>query len=142
MTNRSAQPRRPVVLVVDDEAAVRRLVSRILREGGGYDVIEAEDGLEALRIVEENLDRIDLVLTDIKMPVVDGIRLGHTLETLRPELPMAYMSGFGPEATALLRADLLEHCFITKPFTTDALISLVRRCLKPPRDSRDLVLTG
>jgi two-component system cell cycle sensor histidine kinase/response regulator CckA len=139
MAQSHAHPQRQVVLVVDDEAPVRRLVARILQEGG-YEVIEAEGGLEALKIIEDNLQRIDLVLSDIKMPVVDGIRLGHALAALRPELPMAYMSGYGPEATAMLRPDLLEHCFITKPFTTDALISLVRRCLKPPRDSKDLLL--
>lgn len=141
MAEATEHPRPPVVLVVDDEAGVRRLVVRMLQEGG-FEVIEAGDGLEALRIIEGELRQIDLVLTDIRMPVVDGVRLGNTLAELRPELPLAYMSGFGPETTALLRADLLERCFLAKPFSTEALISLVRRCLKPPRDSRDLALTN
>lgn len=122
--------RQRMVLVVDDEATVRRMVVRILREGG-YEVIEAGDGLEALKVVEDWLWPIDLVLTDIKMPVLDGIRLGQAIADVRPELPLAYMSGFGPEVTNMLRADLLEACFITKPFSADALLTLVRRCLKP-----------
>jgi DNA-binding NtrC family response regulator len=123
--------RQPTVLVVDDEATVRRMVARILRDGG-YEVIEAGDGLEALKVVEESLWPVDLVLTDIKMPVLDGIRLGQAIADVRPELPLAYMSGFGPEVTHMLRADLLEACFISKPFSADALLTLVRRCLKPP----------
>jgi two-component system, cell cycle sensor histidine kinase and response regulator CckA len=131
MTEATEPSRQPVVLVVDDEATVRRMVVRILREGG-YEAIEAGDGLEALKVVEDWLWPIDLVLTDIKMPVLDGIRLGQAIADVRPDLPLAYMSGFGPEATNMLRADLLEACFIAKPFSADALLTLVRRCLKPP----------
>jgi two-component system cell cycle sensor histidine kinase/response regulator CckA len=130
MTESTERPRRPMVLVVDDEAAVRRLIARILHEGG-YEVIEAGNGLEALKIVEDDLWPIDLVLTDIKMPVLDGIRLGQVIADLRPELSLAYMSGFGSEVTSLLRTDLREHCFIAKPFSSDAILSLVQRCLKP-----------
>jgi two-component system cell cycle sensor histidine kinase/response regulator CckA len=131
MTESTERPRRPMVLVVDDEAAVRRLIARILHEGG-YEVIEAGDGLQALKIVEDDLWPIDLVLTDIKMPVLDGIRLGQAIADLRPDLSLAYMSGFGSEVTNLLRTDLREQCFIAKPFSSDAILALVQRCLKPP----------
>ena len=141
MTEATPNRQRALVLVVDDEPGVRRMIARILHEGG-YDAIEAGDGFEAIKVIEKNLWPVDLVLTDIKMPGMDGVRLGQILSDIRPGLPFAYMSGFGAEATDSLRADLVEHCFIAKPFSPDALLSLVRRCLRPPRPSHDLTLTN
>src|SRR6185436_14413579 len=85
---------RPRVLVVDDEPFIRRLTARVLTEAG-YDVVTASDGLEAQSIVGEHDSGIDLVLTDIQMPNVDGLQLGRALSVLHPDMPVIYMSGFG-----------------------------------------------
>jgi CheY-like chemotaxis protein len=90
---------RPRVLVVDDEPFIRRLTARILTEAG-YDVVTATDGQEAQTIAGDSESALDLVLTDIQMPNVDGLQLGRALAVLHPNLPVIYMSGFGGIATS------------------------------------------
>lgn len=116
---------RPRVLVVDDEPILRRFVAQVLT-AAGYEVLTAVDGREAQAIAEHADAALDLVLTDIRMPNLDGLELGRALAALRPQLPVIYMSGFGPPA-----ADMSALRFIAKPFHPDELLAEMHRVLPP-----------
>ncbi len=117
--------------MVDDEEAVRHLASRMLI-WMGYQVLEARHGREALATVEEHNGPIHLVLTDIKMPGMNGRELGRHIEERWPSIPILYMSGFASE---VFRDGLLEPGapFLAKPFTQDDLSTRVRAMLEPAR---------
>ncbi len=119
--------RRVTVLVVEDEPAIRRLVSRILGRRG-YEVLVAPDGETGLRRFSERED-IDLVLTDIVMPGLDGVGLAQELRTRRPGLPVLFMSGYpGDNRPGLDEEDL--DLLIDKPFTPDQLLERVEQVLR------------
>ena len=130
-----ARPERPqggyTVLVVDDEEAVRRLASRMLT-WAGYQALEASHGREALATIEGHHSPIHLILTDIKMPGMNGRELGRHIEARWPGKPILYMSGFASE---VFRGGLLEAGapFLAKPFTQDDLASKVRALLETAR---------
>jgi PAS domain S-box-containing protein len=108
------------VLVVDDEASVRRTVSRVL-EVLGCTALLAEDGIVAVERVRKFDRPIDLVLLDLTMPIMDGVQTLRELRRMRPDLPVVLMSGFA-ETHAL--AKFGEHRlsgFLQKPFTIDDL---------------------
>jgi two-component system cell cycle sensor histidine kinase/response regulator CckA len=115
------------VLVVDDEEAVRRLAIRMLT-WAGYQAIEARHGREALAAIEQHPGPVHLVLTDIKMPGMNGRELGRLVEERWPGKPILYMSGFASE---VFRGGLLEPGapFLAKPFTQDDLAAKVRSLL-------------
>jgi two-component system cell cycle sensor histidine kinase/response regulator CckA len=132
----SAQrPERPpggyTVLVVDDEEPVRALACRMLT-WTGYQALEARHGREALATIEEHDGPVHLVLTDIKMPGMNGRELGRRIEERWPGKPIIYMSGFASE---VFRNGLLEPGapFLAKPFTQDDLASKVRTLLEGQR---------
>ena len=108
-------------LVVDDEPLVRHLVRRIL-EPEVCSVVEVEDGETALRLIERELESIDVVLTDLAMPGIDGFDVVAVLSRHRPDLPVLCMSGYVSPATASGR---LAVPFIQKPFTAEALCDAV-----------------
>jgi CheY-like chemotaxis protein len=116
------------ILVVEDEDVVRTLACRGLREQG-YTVLEAKHGREALEQVEQNHQRIDLVISDVVMPELSGRELGNRLGVLRPELPVLYMSGYTGED--VIQRGLLEPGvpFQQKPFTPEGLARKVREML-------------
>ena len=120
---------RPRVLVVDDEAIVRRIAAQILT-AAGFDVLTAVDGQEAYAIASHLDADLSLVLTDVRMPNMDGLELGRALATLRPGLPVLYMSGFGAPASS---AEVPAARFIEKPFLPDHLLEGVWGVL-PPAD--------
>lgn len=127
-----ARPARPpggfTVLVVDDEEPVRRLAGRMLT-WMGHQALEARHGREALATIEEHPGPIHLILTDIKMPGMNGRELGRQIEARWPGKPILYMSGFASE---IFRSGLLEQDapFIAKPFTQDDLAAKVRAMLE------------
>jgi CheY-like chemotaxis protein len=129
------RPERPsggyTILVVDDEEAVRRLASRMITWMGNQ-VLEARHAREALATIEEHNGPIHLVVTDIKMPGMNGRELGRIIEQRWPGLPILYMSGFASE---VFRDGLLEPGapFLPKPFTQDDLAARVRATLEPER---------
>ncbi len=134
----SSSARRPehppggyTVLVVDDEEAVRRLACRMLT-WTGYQALEARHGREALATIEEHNGPVHLVLTDIKMPGMNGRELGRQVEERWPGKPVLYMSGFAAE---VFRSGLLEldAPFLAKPFTQDDLAAKVRALLDVKR---------
>ena len=116
------------ILVVDDEPVIRRFAARVL-EDEGFQVLEAEDGAEAPRVLGERLSDVDAVLSDIVMPKVNGVELLQVLTTIRPSLPVLLMSGY---ANAQLEGmGIAAPCAILpKPFAAEQLIEEVRRCLR------------
>ena len=116
------------ILVVDDEEAVRRLASRMIIWMGNQ-ALEARHAREAIATIEEHNGPIHLVLTDIKMPGMNGRELGRIVEERWPGTPILYMSGFASE---VFRDGLLEPGapFLAKPFTQDDLAQRVRTMLE------------
>jgi len=116
------------VLVVEDEDLVRALAVRALRSFG-YTCLHAHDADEALRLLDENGTRVDLVITDVVMPGMSGRELGDRLARLRPGVPVVYMSGFTDED--VIRRGMLEEGrpFLQKPFTPHDLARAVREAL-------------
>jgi PAS domain S-box-containing protein len=116
------------ILLVEDEEAVRGLTSRIL-EKQGYRVIVAEHGRQAMDIASREEGRIDLVLTDIVMPGMNGRGLVERLAGIRPRIKSLYMSGYTDDD--IIRRGFIEpsKSFLQKPFTSDALLQTVRKVL-------------
>ena len=112
-------PRPAVVLVVDDDASVLIASRRILAKYG-YTVLEAPGGEEALEVARANADRIDVVLTDVRMPGLDGPSLVHRLASMLPVLRVVYMSGY---TDGRLDQELPApgRAFLAKPFTVEQL---------------------
>jgi PAS domain S-box-containing protein len=116
-----------VVMVVDDDAALRALCCRALKERG-YTVLEAETPAEALSFSTKYSGRIDAVVADVVMPNTTGPELIEELLRTRPDLRVLYMSGYADHD--LLRALESSHC-LEKPFTPDALARKLRQVLNP-----------
>ncbi len=115
------------VLVVDDEPMVRKYVARIL-EGDGYEVLEAEDGQEALDLLEAGDGTVDCVVSDVVMPRLNGVALLEALSVRFPALPVVLMSGYGTDELA--QRGISPPCAIlAKPFAPERLLEEVRRCL-------------
>ena len=116
------------ILLVEDEEAVRGLTSRIL-EKQGYRVIAAQHGREAMEIASKESGRIDLVLTDVVMPGMNGRGLVERLTGIRPRIKSLYMSGYTDDD--IIRRGFIEpsRSFLQKPFTSDNLLQTVRKVL-------------
>jgi CheY-like chemotaxis protein len=115
------------ILLVEDEHAVRRLTRRLL-ERGGYRVFDAEDGVAALAAAA-SLPNLDLLLTDITMPRLDGVALAEALRAKNPRLKVLLMSGY-PTTESVGRAPSeLRHSLLPKPFTQEQLLTRVRTAL-------------
>jgi len=117
--------RRATLLVVEDEDALRASICRMLR-AHGYEVLEAGDGARALRLLEDpSAAPVELVLTDLRMPVMDGRQLASTLARLRPSLPIVFMSGYTAQLMDL-RLVSPHDDFLAKPFREADLLAAVR----------------
>lgn len=110
---------RQTVLVVEDEPALRELAAAILDETG-YHVLQAGDGHEAIAVAEAHPGRIDLLLTDVVMPLVSGPELARRLRQLRPGTPILYMTGYTDSRLVNRGFDPLSQ-IIHKPFDPDEL---------------------
>lgn len=110
------------ILLVDDDDIVRD-VTRATLEASGYDVTEAPDGARALGLVEEQ--DFDLVLADLVMPVMPGPALARRLRTLRPDLPILFISGYADSGTE----DVEDILVVPKPFTIAVLRARVHAAL-------------
>jgi two-component system cell cycle sensor histidine kinase/response regulator CckA len=116
------------VLVVEDQEEVRTMAARTLAYEG-YRVIEASNGQDALEMLERCGGEVELVLSDLAMPTLDGRRLGDRIREWRPGLPVLFMSGFGEEDVTR-RGLLVEGSpFIQKPFSPRDLVRRVRELL-------------
>jgi two-component system cell cycle sensor histidine kinase/response regulator CckA len=116
------------ILLVEDEEAVRSLTSRILKKQG-YRVMAAQHGREAMEMAAKEEGRIDLVLTDVVMPGMNGRGLVERLTGIRPRIKSLYMSGYTDDD--IIRRGFIEpsKSFLQKPFTSDALLQTVRKVL-------------
>ncbi len=121
-----------IVLLVEDEASLLRLTRNLL-EMSGYTVLEAKDGTEALRISQEYAGAIDLLLTDIVMPGINGRALAQQLSQQRPDMKILFMSGYTGQGIG--EKEYLErgHLFLQKPVTRETLTRKVSEALRSPR---------
>lgn len=115
------------ILLVEDEAEVRTLTREMLARQG-YEVLEAGSGTEALRLWETNRNSISLLLTDVIMPQMSGHELAERLQAQRPDLKVLYMSGYTGDVIARHGVST-EAAFLQKPFTHDVLARKVRQVL-------------
>jgi len=129
------RPGTETILVVEDDAEVRKLAAEMLSRHG-YAVLEAASGPEALRIWKQRASSIDLILTDVVMPSMAGPELAAKLIAERAGLKVLYMSGYPEEVMAKHGLTASESTFLHKPFTSDALIHSVRLVLDTERDER------
>jgi hypothetical protein len=116
------------ILLVEDEDSMRELTHHCL-EKGGYTVLQARDGTEALEIVKEFSKPIRLLLTDVIMPGISGRELADRLSRSRPRMKVLYMSGYTDDHIA--HHGVLEHgvSLLEKPFDPETLLTKVREVL-------------
>jgi nitrogen regulation protein NR(I) len=120
-------PERKQVLIVDDEPNLRKILSAQLTRDG-YDVLTAEDGEQGLQLLREH--HIDLVITDLKMPKVDGMTLLKKALEEEPELPVVLVTAHGTIDTAVEALKTGAFDFVTKPFDKDEVRQIVAKALK------------
>jgi signal transduction histidine kinase/CheY-like chemotaxis protein len=119
------------ILLVEDERQVSELVARALRKSG-YTVLAASCGADALEILETSPTRIDLLLTDIVMPGINGRELADRVKLIQPDIDVLYMSGYSDDAVLRHGVEAATMQFIGKPFSIKALTAKVRETLTPP----------
>jgi CheY-like chemotaxis protein len=104
------------ILIADDEESMRLLVGRAIAMDG-HEIVTAEDGAEALEILTEQGGAFDLLLTDIKMPVMDGIALALATARDFPELTILLMTGYADQRERATGLNAIVHDVVTKPFS-------------------------
>jgi CheY-like chemotaxis protein/two-component sensor histidine kinase len=117
------------ILVVDDDEAVGEVAAELL-QNAGYTTLLAKNGEEALALFTENYQHIRLVLTDMMMPVMDGASLIRALRAVQPSVKVVAMSGLMDKEKLIKMAGVESGAFITKPFTGETLLQMVRRFLQ------------
>ena len=123
------------ILIIEDEAAIRRVLSKILsEENDAYIVEDAEDGVAGLEKIKNN--DYDLVLCDIKMPKMDGVEVLEAVKKIKPEIPIVMISGHGDMETAIQTMRLGAFDYISKPPDLNRLLNTVRNAL----DRKQLVV--
>ena len=106
----------PRVLIADDEDSMRALVARAIGMDG-HDIVTAQDGAEALEILTREQGGFDLLLTDIQMPVMDGIALALSAARDFPDVTILLMTGFADQRERASNLNAIAHDVITKPFS-------------------------
>ncbi|MDG1728378.1 MAG: sigma-54 dependent transcriptional regulator [Algibacter sp.] len=123
------------ILVIEDEAAIRRVLVKILsEENEAYKVDEAEDGLSGIEKIKN--EDFDLILCDIKMPKMDGVEVLEAVKKIKPEIPIVMISGHGDLDTAVNTMRLGAFDYISKPPDLNRLLNTVRNAL----DRKELVV--
>jgi len=120
------------ILVVDDNEAICKYVVAVLKEAN-FHVLSAENGANAIELAKQTVGRIDLLLSDVDMPLMSGPVLGETLKKTRPEMRVMLMSG-GADGNLLV----LNYgwAFIEKPFVAEKLVEMVTEVLHSPDRSQ------
>lgn len=125
----------PKILIIEDEAAIRRVLVKILsEENNSYDVSEAEDGLAGMQLIKN--EDFDLILCDIKMPKMDGVEVLEATKKIKPETPIVMISGHGDLDIAVNTMRLGAFDYISKPPDLNRLLNTVRNAL----DRKELVV--
>jgi CheY-like chemotaxis protein len=116
------------ILVVEDQAEVRDLIHHTLKQFG-YTIILARDGLEALEICRKTNQKIDLILTDVIMPHMNGPRLAQEVLRLHPEIKVIFMSGYTDKTIPREQLARLGATYLQKPFSHNQLAEKIRKVL-------------
>lgn len=125
----------PKILIIEDEAAIRRVLTKIIsEENKSYQVDEAEDGLIGIEMISKT--DYDLILCDIKMPKMDGVEVLEKVKKIKPEIPIVMISGHGDLDTAVNTMRLGAFDYISKPPDLNRLLNTVRNAL----DKKELVI--
>jgi len=117
------------VLIADDEESMRVLTARAIGMDG-HTIVTAQDGAEALDILQREDGAFDLLLTDIQMPVMDGIALALTAARDFPRITILLMTGYADQRERASNLDAIAHDVITKPFSVAAIRAAVADALK------------
>lgn len=120
------------ILIADDEESMRQLVARAISMDG-HETVTAQDGAEALETLVRNDGQFDLLLTDIKMPVMDGIALALAVARDFPRLTILLMTGFADQRERASNLNAIVHDVITKPFA----VADIRTAVADALASRD-----
>jgi two-component system response regulator AtoC len=116
------------ILIVDDEVSIREIIQKNLSQMGGFNVETAQNGAEAIEKIEKEV--FDLVLTDLKMPEMDGLELLKNIKGARPEVMVILMTAFGSIETAVEAMKMGADDYITKPFNIDHLLLRISKVQK------------
>jgi two-component system cell cycle response regulator CpdR len=116
------------ILIAEDEESIRSLVARALRQDG-HEVTTANDGAEALEVLVRRKGAFELLLTDIRMPVMDGIALALAAARDHPALTILLMTGYADQRERAHGLDALIHDVITKPFSLGVMRTAVNEAL-------------
>jgi two-component system cell cycle response regulator CpdR len=122
----------PRVLIADDEDSMRTLVARAIAMDG-HSIVTAEDGAEALEILTSKAGAFDLLLTDIQMPVMDGVALALTVARDFPDLTILLMTGFADQRERASGLNAIVHDVVTKPFSVADIRTAVADALASRR---------
>jgi two-component system, cell cycle response regulator CpdR len=116
------------ILIAEDEESLRLLVTRALAMAG-HEVVASGDGAEALDTLNREAGRFDLLLTDIRMPVMDGIALALAVSRDYPALTIVLMTGYADQRERAYGLDALIHDVVSKPFSLDQIRGVVKAAL-------------
>ncbi|MBI5688808.1 MAG: PAS domain S-box protein [Verrucomicrobia bacterium] len=122
------------LLLVDDEPAVRLLLQQVLTREN-YEVLTAGDGAEGIALFAQNASRIRAVVTDLMMPVMDGVQMIRGLRRMAPEVPLIALSGLHGQGVELQKEGYRRLRLLAKPFATERLLALLRDVLAEPSDA-------
>ena len=123
-------------MFVDDVESVIEVASVIL-ESAGNQVMTARDGIEALKVLETSKDPVNLVITDIKMPNMDGIELAEKLREKYPDLPIIMTSGYAEDSELLNGQEAFSNYFVSKPFLVHELLNVVDKVMQSVEKPRE-----
>jgi two-component system cell cycle sensor histidine kinase/response regulator CckA len=134
-TQADAKPRADLtgqgtILLVEDEEGLRSLNARGLRSRG-YSVIEASNGVEAIEALEQKNGAVDLVVSDVVMPEMDGPTLLKEMRNRNPELKIIFVSGYAEDAFEKSLPENQQFAFLPKPFTLSQLVAAVKETMTP-----------
>ena len=116
------------ILIADDEEAIRSLLARALSQDG-HEIVTANDGADALDLLARQEGRFDLLVADIRMPVMDGIALALATARDHPDVVVQLMTGYANQRERASGLDRLIYDMITKPYTLDAIRAAVADAL-------------
>ena len=118
------------ILLVEDEDGLRSLNARGLRSRG-YSVIEASNGIEAMEALEQKNGAVDLVVSDVVMPEMDGPTLLREMRARNPNLKIIFVSGYAEDAFEKSLPENEQFAFLAKPFALSALVEKVKQTMAP-----------
>jgi len=127
----ASRARSGIILVVDDQESARAMIRRQLSEAG-HTVLEAGDGAEGLHLVRRRNGALDLILSDVVMPQMNGTELASRIGEEFPEIPVILMSAFAPAGVARIGLGESIVPVLQKPFEADQLLELVTLALEHP----------